>query len=91
MALERDYRSAELAPSDRAMLDYALKLTDTPWTTTLEDVTILRRWGFDDLAIHDICTIVAYYAFANRIADGLGVELEPALVRPNRPPLRKET
>jgi alkylhydroperoxidase family enzyme len=32
--------------------------------------------GFDDRAIHDICAITAYYAFVNRIADGLGVELE---------------
>ena len=32
---------------------------------------------FDDRAIHDICAIVAYFAFVNRMADGLGVELKP--------------
>jgi len=36
----------------------------------------LRAAGFGDAAIHDICTIAAYFAFVNRIADGLGVELE---------------
>ncbi len=30
----------------------------------------------EDRAIHDACAIVAYFAFVNRIADGLGVELE---------------
>jgi alkylhydroperoxidase family enzyme len=32
--------------------------------------------GFDDEGIHDACAIIAYFAFVNRIADGLGVELE---------------
>lgn len=31
--------------------------------------------GFDDRAVHDMCAVVAYFAFVNRIADGLGVEL----------------
>lgn len=59
------------------MLDYALKLTATPGAITSADVDALRRAGFDDRAIHDVCAITAYYAFVNRIADGLGVELEP--------------
>jgi len=39
-------------------------------------VDTLRAAGFDDAAIHDACAIVAYFAFVNRTADGLGVELE---------------
>ena len=58
------------------MLDYALKLTHTPGAMTAVDVDELRRAGFDDRAIHDICAITAYFAYVNRIADGLGVELE---------------
>jgi len=58
------------------MLDYAVKLTRTPYEIAAEDVGILRASGFDDRGIHDICAITAYYAFVNRIADGLGVELE---------------
>ena len=72
-----DARAAQVAPADRAMLDYALKLTATPSAMSAEDVRRLRQAGFDDRAIHDICAITAYYAFVNRIADGLGVELEP--------------
>ena len=40
------------------------------------DVEALRLSGFDDRGIHDICAITAYFAFVNRIADGLGVEME---------------
>jgi len=58
------------------LLAYALQLTREPWSIRREDVEALRRHGFDDRAIHDACSIVAYYAFVNRIADGLGVEIE---------------
>jgi len=75
-ALERGDRPGDLDPADHVMLDYALKLTHTPAEMTAIDVDLLRRAGFDDRAIHDICTITAYYAFVNRIADGLGVEME---------------
>lgn len=75
-ALNHDYTSAELTPADRAMLAYAVKLTRTPSAITAADVEALRAVAFDDRAIHDICAITAYFAFVNRIADGLGVELE---------------
>ena len=75
--LARDYRSAQLPPTDLAMLDYAVKLTRTPSAIDAADIERLRAAGFDDRAIHDACAIAAYYAFVNRIADGLGVELEP--------------
>lgn len=74
--LQIDYRDAPLAPRDRVMLDYAIKLTRTPGAMTSDDMAPLRAHGFDDRAIHDICAITAYYAFVNRIADGLGVEVE---------------
>ena len=58
------------------MLDYADKLTLAPQTMTPGDIEQLRGVGFDDEGIHDICAVTAYFAFVNRIADGLGVELE---------------
>ena len=58
------------------MLDYADKLTTAPRTMTPGDIDRLRRAGFDDRGIHDTCAVTAYFAFVNRIADGLGVELE---------------
>lgn len=74
--LAADYHEADLPAADRAMLDYAVKLTRSPGDMLREDVNALRAQGFEDRAIHDICAITAYYAFVNRIADGLGVELE---------------
>jgi uncharacterized peroxidase-related enzyme len=64
--------------ADRALLLYAEKLTRMPAAVTADDVVPLRAAGFDDRAIHDACAIIAYFAFVNRIADGLGVELEGA-------------
>jgi uncharacterized peroxidase-related enzyme len=78
-ALQTDFRSAALEPADRAMLDYVDKLTRAPWTMKAEDVEALRSVGFDDVAILDICQVTAYFAFVNRMADGLGVELEDHL------------
>ncbi|MDA3839395.1 MAG: peroxidase [Candidatus Delongbacteria bacterium] len=62
--------------ADKLMLDYALILTVRSSEVTVEIIEQLKDAGFDDLAIHDMCTIVAYFNFVNRIANGLGVELE---------------
>lgn len=75
-ALVGDYRTADLSAPDRAMLDYVTKVTLRPGEMTASDVESLRRQGFDDRAIHDICAVAAYFGFVNRIADGLGVEVE---------------
>ncbi len=58
------------------MLTYVDKLTHTPGTMESDDVAALRDAGFSESAILDICQVAAYYAFVNRLADGLGVELE---------------
>ena len=71
-----DYRAVDLEPADRAMLDYAIKLTLSPVRMVQEDVGRLRRAGFDDRTILDINLVTGYYAFVNRLADGLGVPLE---------------
>jgi len=58
------------------MLAYADKLTRTPWAMVEADVAALRNAGFDDRAILDINQVTGYYAYVNRMADGLGVALE---------------
>ena len=58
------------------MLVYAVKLTKTPGAMTDADVEGLRAVGFSDRDILDITEVVGYYAYANRIADGLGIETE---------------
>ncbi len=58
------------------MLRYAVKLTRTPAAVTEADVESLRQVGFSDLDILHIVEVTAYYAYANRVADGLGIPLE---------------
>ena len=40
------------------------------------DLRPLREQGLSDAAIHDAASVVAYFNFVNRLALGLGVELE---------------
>jgi uncharacterized peroxidase-related enzyme len=58
------------------MLRFADGLTRAPGAVTLADAEMLRAAGFSDRDILDIVEVTAYYAYANRIADGLGIELE---------------
>ncbi|MCI0533639.1 MAG: hypothetical protein L0Z50_00275 [Verrucomicrobiales bacterium] len=72
----KDYARAPISDAERALLDHAVKLTREPWACTEADVERLRAAGWSDRAILDLTLIVGYFAFVNRIADGLGVELE---------------
>ena len=58
------------------MLEYAVKLTEQPNAVSKEDVVSLRDVGFTDRDILDICEVTSYYAYVNRVANGLGVRLE---------------
>lgn len=58
------------------MLDFAVKLTREPAAMGEADVTALREQGWSDSAIHDLACVISYFAFVNRMADGLGVRLE---------------
>lgn len=58
------------------MLEYAVKLTLSPADMKKADVVALRDVGFSDPDVLHIAEVVGYYAYVNRIADGLGVELE---------------
>ena len=75
-ALEADWLSADLSDKRRAMLTFATKLTKSPGEMTPADAQHLRDADFSDRDILDITEVIAYYAYANRIADGLGIETE---------------
>jgi uncharacterized peroxidase-related enzyme len=75
--LKTDFRKAVITEHDRLMLEYAWKLTLEPWAMVEADVGNLRQAGFSDRDILDMNMVAGYFAFANRLADGLGVELEP--------------
>jgi uncharacterized peroxidase-related enzyme len=74
--LQAGDRTVVSDPADSAMLDYAEKLTMLPSSVQREDVDHLRSMGFSDADVLDIAQVTAYYAFVNRLAEGLGVELE---------------
>lgn len=58
------------------MLTYAVKLTVSPGEMVRDDVDALLAAGFSDRDVLDIAEVTAYYAYANRIADGLGINAE---------------
>jgi uncharacterized peroxidase-related enzyme len=72
-ALVEDYENVPLSEADRAMLDYATKLTQNATRVTPKDHERLRAAGFDDRGILQITLIAAWFNYINRVADALGV------------------
>ena len=74
-ALEtHDYRS--LTAREQSLIRFARQLTVRPHEVSDGDVETLRLQGLDDEAILHATQIVAYFNFVNRLALGLGVQLE---------------
>ncbi len=65
-----NYRVAALPPRQRAMLDFAWKLTVTPQDIAETDREGLRAEGFSDEDIFDICDVAAFFNYTNRVAHG---------------------
>jgi uncharacterized peroxidase-related enzyme len=63
-----NYRAARLSPRERAMLDFAVKLTAEPWSIEDADREALRRAGFADRDIWDIAAVAAFFNMSNRVA-----------------------
>ncbi len=78
-ALKKDWREAGLTDVDRALCAWAEKLTRDPHGTAKADVTELQAAGLTPEAISDAAQIIGYFNYINRIADGLGVDLEPEM------------
>jgi uncharacterized peroxidase-related enzyme len=72
-----NYRAAELAPRHRAMLDFAVKLSETPWLIEEPDREALRAEGFSECDIWDIAAVASFFAMSNRMASAVDM-------RPNR-------
>jgi uncharacterized peroxidase-related enzyme len=70
--LATNYRHAPLDPRDRAMLDYAHKVTVASDEVEDEDLEELRRHGFSDEEIFDITEVAAMFNFTNRLASAFG-------------------
>ena len=80
-AVVRDWRRAPLPSIERALCDYAVRLTLEPRSMRRDDLEALRAQGLDDVAIHDLVQVVAYFNAITRVADALGVEPETFIGR----------
>lgn len=63
-----NYRAADLPERQRAMLDFATKLTEHPDKIVEGDREMLRKAGFSDRDIWDIAAVAAFYNMSNRLA-----------------------
>jgi uncharacterized peroxidase-related enzyme len=75
--MAQNYRAADLSKKQRAMLDFAVKLTRSPADMDEEDRQALRAAGWTDRDIWDIATVAGFYNMSNRIAAATDM-------RPNR-------
>ena len=77
--LKHDWKTASLSKEDKTLCLWAEKLTLTPGKTDQLDVHNLEVAGFSQSAISDAAQVIGYFNYINRVADGLGVDLEPEM------------
>ncbi|MBI4481681.1 MAG: peroxidase-related enzyme [Acidobacteria bacterium] len=75
----RDYREAELTPRQRALCEFAEKLTRNPARMSADEVNRLRATGLEDREILDAVQIISYFNYINRVAGALGIDPEPEM------------
>jgi len=75
-ALSTDRPEDAFEGAELAALRYARKLTVSPGAMVKSDVDALRSAGYDDGEILEINQVCAYFNYANRLLNGLGVSLE---------------
>ena len=76
-AFARDWKGVQLSDRERALVDYATALTRHPDKGVKAQVEALRKLGLRDEELLQAAQVVSYFNFANRLAIGLGVDLEP--------------
>jgi len=72
-----DYRKANLAPRERALCDFAVKLTTLASEVDDADIDALRAEGLTDPDVSDAIQVIAYFNYVTRVADGVGIKDEP--------------
>lgn len=80
-AIAHNWQEAPLSPANRALCEFAAKLTHHQHQMSPADLDLLREHGFDDRAIHDAVQVIAFFNYITRVADALGVEPE-AFIEP---------
>ena len=78
---ERRWHDLDLSPRERALCAIADKLSGTPTRMVPEDWQPLRDLGFDDEACLEVAHVVGIFNHLTRLADGLGLRLDPETER----------
>jgi uncharacterized peroxidase-related enzyme len=73
-----NYRVARLDRRERAMLDFAVKLTVQPWAVEDADRESVRRAGFSERDIWDIAAVTGFFNMSNRVASA--TDMRPNVV-----------
>lgn len=76
-ALVMNYRVADLSPQQRAMLDFAVKLTEGSARIEEADRAALRDVGFSDRDIWDIAAVTGFFNMTNRMASAVDMQPNP--------------
>ena len=74
--LATDIQTADITGTEKLMLAYALKITRDAASIDQAYIDALKAKGMSDDMLHDVVQVTSYFAYINRLADGLGVELE---------------
>jgi uncharacterized peroxidase-related enzyme len=75
--LSTNYRAADITPRQRAMLDYAMKVSVAPQAIEAADRAALHAHGFSDDDIWDIGAVTAFFALSNRMAHAADIRPNP--------------
>src|SRR3954447_2297149 len=68
-----NYRKADITPRQKAMLDFAMKVSRAAEEVSEADFADAARHGFSDDDIWDIAAIAAFFALSNRMANVTGM------------------
>jgi uncharacterized peroxidase-related enzyme len=80
--IKRDYRQAPIDIKTRALLDFAVRITQDVHSVTSRTIDALRAAGWSDEQIHDAVQVIALFNYYSRLADALGVEPEDFMRKP---------
>lgn len=72
-----NYRKADITERQRAMLDFALKVSQRAQEVEDSDYEVLHAHGFDDEDIWDIAAIAGFFAMSNRLVNAIGIPPNP--------------
>jgi uncharacterized peroxidase-related enzyme len=72
-----NHRAADLPPRHRAMLAFAVKVTDEPWTIGEADRQALRDAGLSDRDIWDVAAVASFFNMSNRMASAVDMRPNP--------------